>query len=202
MPSKEVARILLKQKAVLLRPDNPFTWASGIKSPMYTDNRKLISTVKEREKIVNGLIALVKKEKFDIIAGTATAGIPWAAFVAEKLRKPMIYVRSKPKEHGTESCIEGELKKGQKVVVVEDLVSTGSSSLSAIWEVRKAGGIVSACIGIFSYGFKSADEGFGKARVRLLTLTDFNSLVEEATKEKCITGEQKRAVENWRKQFL
>ncbi|HLC65165.1 MAG TPA: orotate phosphoribosyltransferase [Candidatus Nanoarchaeia archaeon] len=202
MPSKEVAKILLKQKAVLLRPDNPFTWSSGIKSPIYTDNRKLISSVDEREKIVSGLVSLAKKEKFDVIAGTATAGIPWAAFVAQKLKKPMIYVRSKPKEHGTGSSIEGELKKGQRVIVIEDLISTGSSSLSVVAEIRKAGGIVKSTVGIFSYGFKSARDGFGRAKLKLVTLTDFSTLIKEAVREKYITEKQKSIVESWRKQFL
>ena len=202
MSGKEVAKILLKQKAVLLRPEKPFTWASGIKSPIYTDNRKLISTVAEREKIVDELISLIKIEKFDVIAGTATAGIPWAAFVAQKLKKPMIYVRSKPKEHGTGSSIEGGLKRGQRVVVVEDLISTGGSSLAVIDEVRKAGGIVTLCVGIFSYGFKSATMGFDKAKVRLVTLTDFTGLIQEALKEKYISEKQKSLVESWRRQFL
>ncbi len=201
MTSTEVARILLRRKAVLLRPRQLFTWASGIKAPIYTDNRKLISTVKERDYIVNELSRIIKKERCDLIAGTATAGIPWAAFVAQKLKKPMIYVRAKPKDHGTSSTIEGELKKGQKVVVVEDLISTGQSSLYTVSEIKRAGGKVLVCVALFTYGFKVAREDFESHHVKLQTLTDIEFLLREAVKGKYIKKSDLSLVQSWRKQF-
>ncbi|MFC1768605.1 orotate phosphoribosyltransferase [Nanoarchaeota archaeon] len=197
-----ITKILLEQKAVLLSPNKPFTWTSGIKSPIYCDNRKLISNVKARDIITNQLIKTLEKEDVDIIAGTATAGIPWASFIAQKLNKPLIYVRSKPKGHGTAKTIEGEFEKGKKVVIIEDLISTGKSSLNSVREVKNAGGIVNLCIGIFSYGFGMAVDGFTKENVKLVTLSDFTELVEEAIKENYIKKEDKEMLETWRKEFL
>lgn len=173
-----VAQILLDNQAVKIQPDNPFTWTSGIKSPIYCDNRLLISDPDAVNTITLAFKELVEKMKFDVIAGTATAGIPWASFLAYDLDMPMIYVRSKPKEHGTKSQIEGVLKKGQKVLLVEDLVSTGKSSLAAVEAIRNEGGICNQVVSIFQYGFPAADAAFQEAHCNLVSITNFKALLD------------------------
>jgi len=144
---------LLKADAVMLRTKPPFRWASGILSPIYTDNRILMSYPRQREIIVNSFIRLIKKNKikFDGFAATATAGIPWAAWLSQKLKKPMVYVRSESKDHGRENLVEGKIEEGKTYIVVEDLISTGSSSMNTINAVRGKGGIAEYCIAIFTY---------------------------------------------------
>jgi len=166
MIARKVAEILLNAKAVKLNVKEPFTYTSGLISPIYTDNRVLISYVEERDTIVDGFIDLIKERglKPDYIAGTATAGIPWAAFVAEKMKLPMVYVRNKPKGHGAGKQIEGMLTKGKSVLIIEDLVSTGGSALNSVNAIRNEGkGIVHEVFAIFSYGMDKAETAFREA---------------------------------------
>ena len=200
MPDK-IAEILLNVNAVMLRTKPPFRWASGILAPIYTDSRILMSYPKERELIINSFIKLIKKNKikFDGFAGTATAGIPWAAWLAQKLKKPMIYVRSEAKEHGKENQVEGKVEENKTYVVVEDLVSTGSSSLTTINAVRAKGAIVEYCIAIFTYELEKSKINFENANVKLLTLTNFTSFVKTALKKKYISIEQLNHIMDWKK---
>lgn len=200
MPDK-IAEILLKLNAVMLRTKPPFRWASGILAPIYTDNRILMSYPRQREFIVNSFIKLIKKNKikFDGFAATATAGIPWASWLAQKLKKPMVYVRSSSKDHGRENLVEGKIEEGKTYIVVEDLISTGSSSLNTINAVREKGGIVEYCIAIFTYELEKAKNNFENANVKLLTLTDFTSFVKTALKQKYISKEQLNHIMDWKK---
>ena len=197
----KIAEILLNVNAVMLRTKPPFRWASGILSPIYTDNRLLMSYPREREFIVNSLIKLLKKDKikFDGFAATATAGIPWAAWLAGRLRKPMVYVRSEVKEHGRENLVEGKIEEGKVYIVVEDLISTGISSTSTINAVREKNGIVGHCIAIFTYELEKASQNFEAANVQLLTLTNFTSLVKIALKQKYIAKEQLTHIMDWKR---
>ncbi len=190
---REIAQILLKTKAVTLSPKKPYTWASGILSPIYTDNRVILSYPEERKKVVKAFIESIKKEcsEFDVIAGVATSGIPWASWVAEELGKPLVYVRGKKKEHGKGNMIEGRLEEGKKVVVVEDLVSTGGSSVTAVEAVKEAGGIVTHCFAIFTYGLQKSVDSFNNADCKLVTLTNFKILAEIAAETGYITAEEK-----------
>ena len=200
MPDK-ISEILLNLNAVMLRTKPPFRWVSGILAPIYTDNRVLISHPKEREFIVNSFIKLIKKNKikFDGFAGTAIAGIPWAAWLAQKLKKPMIYVRSETKEHGKENLIEGKIEENKTYIVVEDLISTGNSSINTINAVREKNCIVEYCIAIFTYELEKAKQNFETANVKLLTLTNFTSLVKIALKQKYIARDQLTHIMDWKK---
>ena len=200
MPDK-ISEILLNLNAVMLRTKPPFRWASGILSPIYTDNRILMSYPKEREFIVNSFIKLIRKNKirFDGFAGTATAGIPWASWLAQKLKKPMIYVRSETKDHGKENLVEGKIEENKAYIVVEDLISTGSSSLNTINAVREKNGVVEFCISIFTYELEKAKNNFESANIKLLALTDFTSFVKTAWKKKYISKEQLTHIMDWKK---
>ena len=197
----KIAEILLNVNAVMLRTKPPFRWASGILSPIYTDNRLLMSYPKERDFIVNSFIKLIKKNKikFDGFAATAVAGIPWAAWLSHKMKKPMIYVKSEKKEHGTEKMLEGKIEEGKTYIVVEDLISTGSSSTNTINAVREKGGIVEYCIAIFTYELEKAKANFEAANFKLLTLTNFTSLVKIALKKKYIARDQLTHIMDWKK---
>ena len=197
----KVAEILLKVNAVVLRTKPPFRWASGILSPIYTDNRILMSYPRERDFIVNSLIKLIRKNKikFDGFAATATAGIPWASWLSQKLKKPMVYVRSESKDHGKENQVEGKIEEGKTYIVVEDLVSTGSSSINTINAVREKNGVVEYCIAIFTYELEKSKNNFEGANVKLLTLTDFTSFAKTALKNKYITKVQLNHIMDWKK---
>ena len=199
--SDKISEILLNVNAVMLRIKPPFRWASGILAPIYTDNRILISYPKEREFIIDSFIKLFEKNKikFDGFAGTATAGIPWASWLAQKLKRPMVYVRSETKDHGKENLVEGKVEEGKTYIVVEDLVSTGSSSINTINAVRKKNGIIEHCIAIFSYELEKAKINFENANVKLITLTNFTSFVKTALKKKYISGEQLSHIMDWKK---
>jgi orotate phosphoribosyltransferase len=201
MNREDVAEILLEIGAVKLRPNEPFTFASGIKSPIYCDNRLLMGHVEERRKIIEAFEEMLKENgvAFDVVAGTATAGIPHAAWLAEEENAPMVYVRSSKKEHGLENKIEGLLEKGQKVLVVEDLVSTGGSSVAAVEAVRSAGGVVDYCAAIFTYGFKKAGDRFNEISCNLIALTDFETLVKVAEGRGDISKEDVETVLGWNK---
>ncbi len=196
---KDVAEILLRIEAVKVRPGKPFTFTSGMKSPIYIDNRLIISYPDERKKILSYFVELVKKNNlvFDVIAGVATAGIHWAAWLSAYFEKPMIYIRGKKKGHGRQNQIEGLLKKGIKVLVVEDHISTGGSSIDAVKAVRDKGGIVSHCVAISTYSFPKSIEGFKEINCRLHTLTDFNTLIETAAELDYIKDKEK--VLEWNK---
>ncbi|MBI2144508.1 orotate phosphoribosyltransferase [Candidatus Woesearchaeota archaeon] len=199
--AEEVAEVLLKSGAVLLRPKEPFRFTSGILSPIYCDNRLLLSKVEEREKIVSCFIekATEKKVEADIIAGIATASISWAALVAGKLKKPMIYIRKEAKQHGMKNLVEGNLEKGKDVLVVEDLISTGSTSLGAVVAAREAGGAVNRCLAIFTYEMRVATEGFKQLKCELLTLSNFTTLVRVAAQKGYIKKDDLDAMTEWSK---
>lgn len=196
-----VAKNLLDINAVTLKPDEPFTWASGLHSPIYTDNRLTISYPYVRRNIAVGMTELIKHHlaDVDVIAGVATAGIPHAAYVAERLQKPLVYVRSKPKDHGRGKQIEGVLKKGQKVVVIDDLLSTGGSALRAVQAVQAAGGEVIGVVAIFSYQLPALDASFKEAGLPYYTVTNYTTLIETAKKNQMISDDQLASLHAWRK---
>lgn len=198
---KKVAQTLLQIKAIKLSPQNPFTWASGWHSPIYCDNRKILSYVEPR-RLVGRAFADVIHRKYpqaDLIAGVATGAIAWGLLAAERLDKPFVYVRSSAKEHGLSNQIEGAYEKGQKVVVVEDLISTGGSSLAAVEALRAAGVEVLGMVAIFTYGFPKAEENFQKAGVVLDTLSNYNTLIETAIEDNYVAPDQLETLAAWRK---
>ena len=183
--SESIASILLSIGAVSLSPDKPYTWASGLKSPIYCDNRLLLGYHELRNQIISGFLNLMGQQEIrpDIIAGTATAGIPHAAWLAHETQLPMVYVRSKPKEHGRQNQIEGPIEAGKSAIIIEDLISTGKSSISAVRALVEAGVKVQAVFAIFSYGFDQAEGAFASASVPYYTLTSFQTLVQVAIDE-------------------
>ena len=188
---KLIAKDLLKIKAVFFRPDEPFTWASGIKSPVYCDNRLTLTSVDVRCDVENGLATLVKENYKDVevLMGTSTAGIAHAAIVGHLLNLPMGYVRSGAKDHGRQNQIEGRLEKGQKVVVVEDLISTGGSVIEVVNVLREAGAEVLGVVSIFTYGMKKGLERLEQANVKNISLTDFDVIANVAAEEGYIKQE-------------
>lgn len=196
----KVAEFLLQIKAVKLQPNNPFTWASGWKSPIYCDNRITLSHPSVRTYIRQKLAQQIQEEfgSVDVIAGVATAGIPQGVLVAQELGLPFIYVRAKAKEHGTGSLIEGELIEGQRVVVIEDLISTGKSSLQAVSALRDAGLSVAGLVAIFTYGFDQADENFAAAKCRYSTLSNYSALIDYAAEHSFIAQNDINLLSKWR----
>lgn len=196
----EIAEQLLDIKAVFLQPNDPFTWSSGLKSPIYCDNRLTLSYPKVRKNIATGLAALIK-EKFpetEVVAGTATAGIPHAAWVSDILDLPMVYIRSKAKAHGKGKQIEGKIEKGQKVVVVEDLISTGGSVITAVNSLREAGCEVLGVVAIFTYELLKGKELLGDAEITAYSLTDYTSLLEVAQKKGYIEEADLASLNAWK----
>jgi len=195
------AEKLLKIKAIKLQPANPFTWAAGWKSPFYCDNRKTLSypSLRNFVKLEMARVILEHFGSVDAIAGVATGAIPQGAMVADELNLPFVYVRAKPKDHGLENLIEGELRPGMKVVVIEDLVSTGSSSLKAVEAIRRDGCDVIGMVASFTYDFPEAIEAFKKAKVQLVTLTNYEAVLEEALKIEYITEDEIDTLNTWRK---
>lgn len=198
---KLTAEKLLGIKAVKLQPSNPFTWASGWKSPIYCDNRKLMSypSVRDFVKVEFARLILEKYPRTDAIAGVATGAIAPGALVADLLGLPFVYVRSTPKGHGLENLIEGDLKPKQKVVVVEDLISTGGSCLKAVEAIRKDGSEVLGIVSIFTYGFSAAEEKFKNANVKFTTLSDYDSVLTEALATDYISDVDLETLREWRK---
>jgi len=198
---KMTAEKLLRIKAIKLQPSNPFTWASGWKSPIYTDNRKLFSypAIRNFVKLEMSRIVIEKYPDADAIAGVATGAITPGALVADVLGLPFIYVRSSPKDHGLENLIEGELKPNSKVVVIEDLISTGGSSLKAVEEIRRDGSEVLGMVAIFNYGFPQSRENFEKANVELTTLTNYETAIQEALRIDYIDESELDTLQEWRK---
>ena len=188
---KLIAKDLLSIKAVFFRPDEPFTWASGIKSPVYCDNRLTLTAPKVRCDVENGLAELIKTNYPDaeVLMGTSTAGIAHAAITAHLLDMPMGYVRSGAKDHGRQNQIEGKLEKGQKVVVVEDLISTGGSVIEVVNVLREAGAIVLGIVSIFTYGMEKGLKRLSEADVKNVSLTDFDAIAEVAAEEGYIKTE-------------
>ena len=198
---KQVAKDLLSIKAVTLSPEEPFTWASGIKSPIYCDNRLTISYPEVRKRIAKGIADIIREKypETEVIAGTATAGIPHAAWIAEELNLPMIYVRSKQKDHGRGKQIEGVLAEGQKVVLIDDLLSTGGSVLKAVDAAKNEGAAVLGVCGIFSYQLGKLDDNFKAYNLSYATLTNYTELIEVAEENDYIEEKQKEILHAWRK---
>lgn len=195
-----IAERLLKIRAIILQPANPFTWASGWNSPIYTDNRKTLSYPDLRSLIKVELSRMIV-EHFgypEAVAGVATGAIAQGALVSDTLGVPYAYIRSTPKDHGLENLIEGNLRPGQKVVIVEDLISTGKSSLAAVEAVRAAGCEVIGMVAIFTYGFPVAEQNFEKAGVKLVTLSNYNSMLEAAVESDYISPDDVATLKEWR----
>ena len=198
--ARQLAEKLLAINALKIQPANPFTWASGWNSPIYTDNRRTLSYPSVRTYIKTELSRVILEQFPDVeaVAGVATGAIAQGALVADVLNVPFAYIRSTPKDHGLENLIEGDLKAGQKVIIVEDLVSTGKSSLKAVEAVRAAGCEVIGMVALFSYGFPVAEENFEKAGVRLVTLSNYNAILEAALQTQYISEEDLETLHNWR----
>ncbi|EKD32104.1 MAG: Orotate phosphoribosyltransferase [uncultured bacterium] len=197
---KIIARQLLDIKAVRLSTDKPFTWASGWKSPIYCDNRMILSYPESRKIIYKSLAGIIEQnyKNADVIAGVATGAIAWGVLVAEALGKPFVYVRPKPKDHGTGVQVEGDLPAGASVVVVEDLISTGASSLSAVDALQKAGAQVLGMVAIFSYNFDKARRAFEYGNCELRTLTNYDTLIDEALSCNYIKENEMALLRQWR----
>ncbi|EOH89826.1 orotate phosphoribosyltransferase [Enterococcus villorum] len=198
---QKIAKDLLEIQAVFLSPNEPFTWASGLKSPIYCDNRITMSYPKVRKEIAKGLAEKIKQAfpEVEVIAGTATAGIPHAAWVAEILDLPMVYIRSKAKAHGKGNQIEGRIFEGQKMVVIEDLISTGGSVLEAAEAAKREGANVLGVAAIFTYELPAGKENFEKAGLPLFTLTNYSELIEAALEEKYIDEAELTLLKEWKK---
>ncbi|CAN5909552.1 orotate phosphoribosyltransferase [soil metagenome] len=199
-PSLQIATFLLQTQAVKLRPNDPFRWSSGWLSPIYCDNRVTLSFPEIRSFIKSALAQLIQEAfpEGEVIGGVATAGIPQGALVADLLELPFLYVRPQPKGHGMGNQIEGHLEPGKKVVLVEDLISTGQSSLKAAQAVREAGAEVIGLAAIFTYGFRVAAENFAQAHIPLKSLSTYQSLVQVAAAEGYISEDSLQALESWR----
>lgn len=198
---KNIANHLLQIKAIKLQPTNPFTWASGWKSPIYCDNRKTLSYPETRDYIRDQFVEVVK-DKYadaDVIAGVATGAIAIGVLVAQALNKPFVYIRSAAKGHGMENLIEGDIKAGQKVVVIEDLISTGGSSIKAVNALREVNCIVLGMVAIFTYGFATAEENFDYASCNLITLSNYSALIEAALENNYIGQNEIETLKEWRK---
>jgi orotate phosphoribosyltransferase len=199
--AKKTAEVLLKVKAIKLSPSEPFTWASGWKSPIYCDNRVTLSYPPVRLFLKEEIAKIVELQygKPDVIAGVATGAIAIGILVAQELGVPFIYVRPEPKSHGRKNQIEGHLESGQNVVVIEDLISTGKSSLNAVKALKEAGAVVKGMVAIFSYGFDIASDNFKNSNVALTTLSNYSHLLEQAMDSKYITEKELETLSEWRK---
>ncbi|OYW80585.1 MAG: orotate phosphoribosyltransferase [Sphingobacteriia bacterium 28-36-52] len=198
---KAVAEKLLQVQAIKLSPDQPFTWASGWKSPIYCDNRKVLSFPYVRDFIKSELCSVIFEQypEATVLAGVATAGIPWGAMAADQLKLPFIYVRPKPKEHGLGNQIEGALEPGQRVLVIEDLISTGKSSLQVVDVLKAAGAEIVGMISIFNYGFEAARTACANAGVKTSSLTNYPTMIELAIEKGLVTADTKETLLNWSK---
>lgn len=197
---KEIAKSLLQIKAIKLNPANPFTWASGWRSPIYCDNRKILSYPEVRKQVYEAFAQVIaeKYPEAEVIAGVATGAIAHGVLAAEQMGKPFIYVRSAPKSHGLANQVEGEVKPGAKVVVIEDLVSTGGSSLSAVQALRDAGVEVLGMVAIFTYGFPKAEENFAQNNVALDTLSNYNAMIGLAVEQGYVQASELETLREWR----
>lgn len=198
---KAVAEKLLQVQAIELNPEKPFTWASGWKSPIYCDNRRVLSFPFVRDFIKSEMCKVIFERfpEVDMLAGVATAGIPWGAMAADQLKLPYIYVRPKPKEHGLGNQIEGYFTTGLKVLVIEDLISTGKSSLQVVDVLRQAGIVVAGMLSIFTYGFDVAEKAFADAKVPYLSLTNYPMLIRLAVEKEIVSADTQSLLMEWRK---
>ncbi|WP_120689015.1 orotate phosphoribosyltransferase [Salipaludibacillus neizhouensis] len=201
MREKEIAKILLSIKAVSLNPENPYTWSSGMKSPIYCDNRLIMSSPEERKTVIEIFTSYIKEHfsEVEVVAGTATAGIPHAAWIADHLGIPMIYVRSSSKGHGKQNRIEGKLETGKKVLVIEDLISTGGSSIEAAESVKEAGGSILGICSIFTYELAAAKAAEQEAGYPLKSLTTYSTLIDVAAENNMITEKDLYLLQEWQK---
>lgn len=197
---KQVAKYLLEIGAVQLRPEEPFTWASGWKSPIYCDNRKILSYPEIRNKVCEFMVKTIEEhfKNVDVIAGVATGAIAMGALVADRMKKPFIYIRPVPKDHGMGNQIEGVFNRGDRVIVIEDLISTGTSSLASASAVNAAGCIVDGMVAIFSYNFPSARRAFENTSMEIYTLSNYDSLIEEAVASGKISEDNLEVLRDWR----
>ena len=197
--AESIARVALEVGAIKINVQQPFTWASGYKMPIYNDNRLLLGNAENRALVTKGFQDLLKKHtaEVEVIAGTATAGIPHATTLADLLKVPLVYVRSTAKSHGMGNKIEGILKKNQKVLVIEDLISTGGSAVNAVTAVREAGGIVDYCFSIFSYGFPESLEKFKSASCQVHSILDFSELLKVAQSTQDIASNDIQKLQSW-----
>lgn len=200
----ELAKQALKLNAVTFSPDKPYIWASGLKMPIYNDNRLLLSDPEIRKHVVNCLIKLLKDNKIkpDCIGGIPTAGLPWATSLADALSLPLIYVRDEAKKHGLQKQIEGKILPGSKVVLVEDVISTGGSAARAVPVVREAGAKCSVVLGIFSYGFKEAEEKFKSVGTEVYSVLTYKDLLQEAVESGYVSKENLKTLQEWEKSPL
>jgi orotate phosphoribosyltransferase len=198
--AKKTAELLLQIKAIKLQPNDPFTWASGWQSPIYCDNRITLSFISIRNFLRENLAKAIEEKygKPDVIAGVATGAIAIGVLVAQEMGLPFIYVRPEPKKHGRKNQIEGYLEKGQNVVVVEDLISTGKSSLNAVNALKEAGANVKGMVAIFTYGFENAIQNFKEANVNLTCLSDYQNLIDQALETNYITEKDLETLKEWR----
>ena len=201
---RSIAKALLETKAVFLNAKEMFTWASGIKSPIYCDNRILLSFPKARSQVIDAFVEQIKAKFPDVtcIAGVATAGIAHAALIAERMNLPMIYIRSSAKDHGRSKQIEGRLESGAKIVVIEDLISTASSSLKAIDALKPENVEILGLAAIFTYGLQKAEDNLAKAKLDYLTLSNYETLIDVALEEKYIDAEELNILQEWKKSLL
>ncbi|MGX1264702.1 orotate phosphoribosyltransferase [Rossellomorea marisflavi] len=199
---KQIAKELLNIKAVFLNPTEPFTWSSGIKSPIYCDNRLTLSYPAVRKQIADGLVSMIREHfpEVDVIAGTATAGIPHAAWVSERMDLPMCYVRSKAKGHGKGNQIEGKILPGQKVVVIEDLISTGGSCITAVEALRESECEVLGVAAIFTYELQKGEDALNEHGIEAVSLSNYSSLLEAAEEEGLISGADLVELKEWRRE--
>lgn len=197
---KKIAAYLMQIKAIKLQPANPFTWASGWKSPIYCDNRKTLSYPEVRKYIRDSFVTVIKEKypNVELIAGVATGAIAIGALVAEEMNLPFVYIRSEAKKHGMENLVEGETKPGQKAVIIEDLISTGGSSLKAFNAMKEAGCDILGMAAIFTYGFPTAQQNFEQAECKLVTLSNYHVLTDVAEKEGYISASEKETLATWR----
>ena len=199
--AKKTAELLLQIKAIKLSPNDPFNWASGWKSPIYCDNRVALSYPPVRNFLRAEMAKMVESKfgKPDVIAGVATGAIAIGVLIAEELGVPFVYVRPEPKKHGRKNQIEGSLERGQNVVVIEDLISTGSSSLNAVKALKESGAVVKGMVAIFSYGFDIAETNFKESNTRLTTLSNYESLLDLASESSYISDNEMDTLKEWRK---
>jgi orotate phosphoribosyltransferase len=197
--NKDISKILLEKKAVILNTQNPFTFVSGIRSPIYCDLRTILGYPKERDIIVDGFLGALKDIDFEVLAGTATAGIPWATLVADKLKQPMAYIRGGKKNRGMGKQIEGGQVSGKKVIVIEDLISTGGSSFKAVEAAREAGASVAYIIAVLTYEFQAAEKRLRKGKCNMVALTNFSSLVRVAFENNYLKEDELNTVLEWNK---
>ena len=197
---KQVAKYLLEIEAVQLRPEEPFTWASGWKSPIYCDNRKILSYPEIRRSVCEFMVQTIEEhfKNVDVIAGVATGAIAMGALVAERMNKPFIYIRPVPKDHGMGNQIEGVFNRGDRAIVIEDLISTGTSSLASAMALSAAGAIVDGMVAIFSYNFPSARRAFENTSMEIYTLSNYDALIEEAVDSGKISEDNLEVLRDWR----